>query len=280
MPRSGIGFGYVVSLTGGALCFPTKMGPISEVAPLCDGTFLVGYQGYGAFETLHYGPDGAVRERWNSHGYYVIGDEWRVIELENVLPSKMHLARLDAGGLVTRGDRLEGYYTSRPWCSPDGTVYFFRRGELLAARGLAITGRLVLEAPETGLYATRIVARGPSLYFAYTRSASGGDQSGARGSVRSTGVCTVEESHMIDDEGDEDEYRPPKPWPWWVALGLWGLPGRGWAWGCFWLSLLLSAACVAAGFVFWPAFLGGIWVLAAWWYYAAIRWVDRHGDWP
>jgi hypothetical protein len=87
---------------------------------------------------------------------------------------------------------------------------------------------------------------------------------------------------MTDDDVPDDEYDPRgrPPWPWWVALGLWGLPGRAWAWGFFWLSLGAAAACVLAGFVFWPAFLGGGLAFAALWYYAAIRWVDRHGDWP
>ena len=47
------------------------------------------------------------------------------------------------------------------------------------------------------------------------------------------------------------------PWPLWVSVGLWGLPGRGWAWACFWLSIAVAVGCVAYGFVFWPAFLGG-----------------------
>jgi hypothetical protein len=49
---------------------------------------------------------------------------------------------------------------------------------------------------------------------------------------------------------DEDDFLPPgrpQPWPWWVSLGLWGLPGRGWAWAFFWLALLLAAGSVAAG---------------------------------
>ena len=82
-------------------------------------------------------------------------------------------------------------------------------------------------------------------------------------------------------EDDEDEYRPAQPWPWWVATGLWGLPSRGWAWGFFWFSLLIAPACVAYGFEHWPAFVVGAgFALTALWYYAAIRWVDRNGDWP
>ena len=102
MPRSGIGFGYVLSLSDGAIRFTTQQGPISEVAALSGGDFLVGYQGYGAFETLHYGRDGRIEGRWATHGHYAVaGDDIRVIEMENVLPSKMHLARIVDGGTVT-----------------------------------------------------------------------------------------------------------------------------------------------------------------------------------
>jgi hypothetical protein len=57
MAGSGIGFGYVVSLSDGVLRFMTEQGPISEVAALGEGAFLVGYQGYDSFETLLYGRD-------------------------------------------------------------------------------------------------------------------------------------------------------------------------------------------------------------------------------
>jgi hypothetical protein len=67
--------------------------------------------------------------------------------------------------------------------------------------------------------------------------------------------------------------------PLWVALALWGVPGRVGMWAFFWFSLLLAAGCVAAGFVWWPLFFGGGFVRAAAWYYAAIRWVDQFGRW-
>jgi hypothetical protein len=142
-PRTGIGVGYVVSLTDGALRFTTETGPISQVAPLGEGAFLVGYQGYDAFETLHYDRGGLVLDRWSSHGYYVVDDGVRVIELENVQPSKMHLVRLLPGGAVTKGEWLDGYYTSRPLLGADGTVYFFRTGAVLGASDLWIDERLV-----------------------------------------------------------------------------------------------------------------------------------------
>jgi hypothetical protein len=83
-----------------------------------------------------------------------------------------------------------------------------------------------------------------------------------------------------DDEDFEDGFHRPRPWPLWVSLGLWGLPGRTWAWGFFWFSLALAVGGVVGGFFFWPLFIGSGFVLAALWYYAAIRWVDRYGEWP
>lgn len=173
MPRSGIGFGYVVYLTDGTLRFTTRTGPISEVAPVGDGAFLVGYQGYGAFETLRYERDGCVSDRWASHGHYLVGDCVRVIELENRLPSKMHLARLLPGGTVTKGEWLDGYYTSRPLLVADGTAYFFRKGAVLAARDLSLDERIMLTAPDDGLFSTAIAGGERCFYLAYTATGRG-----------------------------------------------------------------------------------------------------------
>jgi hypothetical protein len=63
------------------------------------------------------------------------------------------------------------------------------------------------------------------------------------------------------------------------SRGLWGLPNRLAACAFFWLSLALAGACVAYGFVNPLAFLGGLMVFAALWYYLSIRWVDQHSGW-
>jgi hypothetical protein len=169
MPRSGIGFGYALSLADGTLRFTTKMGPLSEAATLGNGAFLVGYQGYGAFETLRYERDGRGSMRWASHGHYLVtGDDIRVIELENVLPSKMHIARLLPDGSVVRGAWLEGYYTSRPHLRSDGTILFCRAGALVMARDLAIERRLAIASADEDLLSTRIVGDDESAYFALT----------------------------------------------------------------------------------------------------------------
>jgi hypothetical protein len=71
----------------------------------------------------------------------------------------------------------------------------------------------------------------------------------------------------------------PEP-PIWVKLGLWGLPNRASIWAFFWISVALAVGSVVAGF--WDArfFAGGLFVFSAWWYWAALRWVDEYGMWP
>lgn len=178
MPRSGIGIGYVLSLAEGALRFTTKQGPLSEAAPLGDGAFLVGYQGYGAFETLRYERDGKAHTRWASHGYYLVTEaDVRVVEMANVLPSKMHLARLLPNGAVVQGARLDGYQTSRPCQRRDGTALFVRDGALLAARDLAIDERLQLWAADDRLSSTPVLTNGQSAYLAFTKASSAGGSS-------------------------------------------------------------------------------------------------------
>jgi hypothetical protein len=76
------------------------------------------------------------------------------------------------------------------------------------------------------------------------------------------------------------DYFPVRPErPFWVAVGLAGLPHRASAWACFWVSVLLTVASVPAAF-FYPIGIFGLgFGFAAWWYWACIQWVDEHNDW-
>jgi hypothetical protein len=67
--------------------------------------------------------------------------------------------------------------------------------------------------------------------------------------------------------------------PLWVRIGLWGIPSRRAASAFVWLSLAIALACAVYGLRDRRFLLGVIMVLAALWYDAAIRWVDRHGGW-
>jgi hypothetical protein len=70
-------------------------------------------------------------------------------------------------------------------------------------------------------------------------------------------------------------------YPWWVKMGLWGLPNRPAVWGFVWLSVALAAVVPPymfwAGYPRWPA--GFLFLLAALAYWQTIRWVDRNGEW-
>jgi len=177
MPRTGIGFGYVVSVSDGSLLFTTRKGPIGQVAAFGGGAFLIGYQGYGTFETLLYERDGRVRRRWASHGHYVVsGPDIRVIELENVLPSRMRLVRLRPRGSIAKGALLDGYATSRPFLGADGTLFFFRNGALQAARDLRIHAQLVLCSTDVHVRSRGVVGDDRTVYLALSQYAKNGDR--------------------------------------------------------------------------------------------------------
>ncbi|HYE19274.1 MAG TPA: hypothetical protein VEA69_12565 [Tepidisphaeraceae bacterium] len=75
-------------------------------------------------------------------------------------------------------------------------------------------------------------------------------------------------------------YAPAAAKPWWVTLGLLGLPNRDAAWVFVWLSVALAVVCLIVGAVHHPRWLfGGLIFLAAGHYWAAIRWMDRHNAW-
>ncbi len=69
-------------------------------------------------------------------------------------------------------------------------------------------------------------------------------------------------------------------WPVLVQLGLWGLPGRGWAWAFFWLCMAMAIASIPLGFLLHPVcFFGILMAFASVWYYLSIRWVDENSQW-
>ncbi len=73
--------------------------------------------------------------------------------------------------------------------------------------------------------------------------------------------------------------RSPQRPPFMVRLALAGLSGRASAWVFVWFSLVLAVGSVFLGFWYPLAFVGVLFVLSALWYWLAIRWMDRHGDW-
>lgn len=72
------------------------------------------------------------------------------------------------------------------------------------------------------------------------------------------------------------ESRPPvAAWPSWVSFAVWGLRRRTSVLFFAWLSVLLALGLLWVGV--WP---GAVYFGCALWYWGAVRWIDRHGDWP
>lgn len=74
---------------------------------------------------------------------------------------------------------------------------------------------------------------------------------------------------------------PREDYPWWVKLGLWGVPGRAGAWAFVALSILLAVGCAAYAIVSNDTrfYIGLLFLLSALAYWLAIRWVDKYGSW-
>jgi hypothetical protein len=73
---------------------------------------------------------------------------------------------------------------------------------------------------------------------------------------------------------------PRSRYPLWVKLSLLGVPGRPGLWTFVVVSLTAAIACVAYGFRDSRFFYGsGLFLVAAFLYWSAIRWVDRNGSW-
>ena len=75
------------------------------------------------------------------------------------------------------------------------------------------------------------------------------------------------------------DYRQRPPRPWWVQLGLWGLPTRAGAMVFVWLSLGLAVASAVLGFIYPLAWSGLIFLSSAFLYWVCVRWVDRNDQW-
>jgi len=169
-PRSGIGCSYGLDAGSGDLLWATEPAPTHTLAIAGPGRFYQGLQGYGAFETRLLGPDGAVLQRWESHGYLVIDEGGRVrsVEMENVVPSRMRFVTLRDDGGVDRGPLLDGYYTTYPAISREGVVVFWRDGELILIGDLMTKDVIYTDpaAAEQDVMSRMLLTPAGSLVFA------------------------------------------------------------------------------------------------------------------
>jgi hypothetical protein len=73
---------------------------------------------------------------------------------------------------------------------------------------------------------------------------------------------------------------PPIPPPL-IKLGMWGLSSRKVAFAYFWGCVGFGVLCLLLALITPWALIGAINFIGAWWYWAVIRWVERHNArWP
>jgi hypothetical protein len=106
-------------------------------AALSGGRFLLGLEGYDAFDTWLHDRDGGLVTSWRTSGHYVVdadagGDGVRVVECDRRQPTGSAVVRLLADGTVLRGCPLRNGHAPAPVVLPDGTVVVFDGGALVA----------------------------------------------------------------------------------------------------------------------------------------------------
>ena len=101
-------------------------------APLGDGRFVLGLEGYDAFDTWLHERDGSRIRTWRSYGHYVPDPDGtvRVVECDRRSPTSSRVVRLLPDGTVTRGPQLTVGQTPAPAVLPDGTLVVLDAGVL------------------------------------------------------------------------------------------------------------------------------------------------------
>jgi hypothetical protein len=152
MSLSGISASYGLDIATGQIVYETALAPYQEIAPApAAGSFLVGAQGYGAFETELVDRDGRVVTTWRSHGIALPGDPPRIVELCNVntalSTALSYVTSLRPDGTVRYGARLPGYYTSRIVAAADGSFVFWRDDAVMRLSADGAQLERMLETP-------------------------------------------------------------------------------------------------------------------------------------
>lgn len=133
MPRSGIGKTYLLDLNSGRIKWDSKPAPFESVSCIGDGKFLIGHQGYGAFDTQLVNSDGEIIAKWKSAGKTVISKDKEIslIEMDNSSSSKLYHSKLVSDGNIIRGSKIDGYYMIYPVLDHLGNIIFWRNKELM-----------------------------------------------------------------------------------------------------------------------------------------------------
>lgn len=132
MPRSGIGKSYCLDLDTGIIKWTTKPAPYETIACYENGSFIIGHQGYGAFDTLLYNSNGDIINQWKSVGRYVVDNNKNIflVEMNNSSNSKLHISQLLNDGKILKGEQIEGYYIADPVIDEYCNIAFWRNESL------------------------------------------------------------------------------------------------------------------------------------------------------
>ncbi len=102
-----------------------------HAASLPDGSFIVGLEGYGYFDSWLYDSAVAIRQHWKSYGHYIIDDtDIRVIEQDRNNPTHAHVVRLTLNGSIIKGPKLASSHASEPIVLGNKDVVFVNSGNI------------------------------------------------------------------------------------------------------------------------------------------------------
>jgi hypothetical protein len=150
--RSGLGRTFLLDLRTGKTAATTAPAPGGHKAIDGNRSFLIGAQGYGAFETARVTNRGTRVAIWPSHGTLAIGADGvvSIVEMENHLPSRSRFQRLAPDDTLTNGPDLPGYYTAPAAVDQEGTTVYWRNDQLTAVDA-DLKAHALAELPGTGI---------------------------------------------------------------------------------------------------------------------------------
>jgi hypothetical protein len=124
-PSSGIGICYCLNIKTGEIQWQTKPGPFNDIACL-ENKFIIGCQGYGAFNTDLYDENGQIIDKWASVGRYIISknNEIFVLESSNYSGDSLHLSKLLSDGQVKKLVNISSDYYPYPLIDESNNIVF------------------------------------------------------------------------------------------------------------------------------------------------------------
>jgi|GEM_PF-5633347 len=132
MPRSGIGISYCLDVETGQTKWVTPPSSHESIACIGNGLYLIGQQGYGAFETKLWSRTGEVMDKWKSAGKCVVSPEGEIISIQMSNASRrMHYVSLQGNGMLEHGPLIDGYLMTYPAIDELGNTVFWRNRQLV-----------------------------------------------------------------------------------------------------------------------------------------------------